>query len=51
MLVQADSEADLEAVAELAAGLPVMPAPADDIARALDIRHVLVLISRRGIEQ
>lgn len=51
MLVQAESVADLEAVAELARGLPVLPASADDIARALGIRHIPVLISRRGIEQ
>lgn len=51
MLVQADSEADLEAVADLARGLPVLPASADDIARVLGIRHIPVLISRRGIEQ
>lgn len=51
MLVQADTVRDLEAVAELADGLPILPAPAGDIARALGIRHVPVLISRHGIEQ
>lgn len=51
MLVQAESVADLKTVAVLARGLPVLPASADDIARALGIRHIPVLISRRGIEQ
>lgn len=51
MLVQAESVADVKAVAALARGLPVLPASADDIARALGIRHIPVLISRRGIEQ
>jgi integrating conjugative element protein (TIGR03765 family) len=51
MLVQAESVADLEAMAALADGLPVLPAPGDDIARALGIRHIPVLISRHGIEQ
>lgn len=51
MLVQADTVRDLEVVAELADGLPILPAPADDIARALGIRHIPVLISRHGIEQ
>ncbi|MBK79508.1 MAG: integrating conjugative element protein [Gammaproteobacteria bacterium] len=51
MLVQAESVADLEAMAALARGLPVLPASADDIASAIGIRHIPVLISRRGIEQ
>lgn len=51
MLVQADTVRDFEVVAELADGLPVLPAPADDIARALGIHHIPVLISRHGIEQ
>lgn len=51
MLVQADSVADLEAIAALADGLPILPAPASDIARSLGIQHFPVLISRLGIEQ
>jgi integrating conjugative element protein (TIGR03765 family) len=51
MLVQAESVADLEAITALAGGLPILPAPASDIARSLGIRHFPVLISRLGIEQ
>ena len=51
MLVQADTQEDLWAIARLAAGLPVMPASASDIANALGILHYPVLISPRGIEQ
>lgn len=51
MLVEAGSETDLEVIAEIARGLPIMPAPAADIARALGLKHIPVLISRRGIEQ
>jgi integrating conjugative element protein (TIGR03765 family) len=51
MLVQAESVADLEAITALAGGLPILPAPASDIARSLGIQHFPVLISRLGIEQ
>ncbi|MEQ8994206.1 MAG: integrating conjugative element protein [Pseudomonadales bacterium] len=51
MLVNADSPADLEAVAAIAQGLPILPASATDIAQALGLAHIPVLISRRGIEQ
>ena len=51
MLVQADSVRDLEAIARLADGLPILPASATDIAKALGLQHFPVLISRRGIEQ
>ena len=51
MLAQADSVADLEAIARIAEGLAILPAPASDIARALGIQHFPVLISRLGIEQ
>ena len=51
MLVQADTMGDLQAIAELAAGLSVMPASASDIAKALGISHYPVLISAHGIEQ
>jgi len=51
MLVNAESAADLEAIAAIARGLPIMPASATDIAEALGIEHIPVLISRRGSEQ
>jgi len=51
MLVNADSKADLEAIAAIVRGLPILPASATDIAQALGLDHVPVLISRRGIEQ
>ena len=51
MLVQADTMGDLQAIAELAAGLSVMPASASDIAKALGISHYPVLITPHGIEQ
>ena len=51
MLVQAESVEDLEIIARIADGLPILPAPAADIGRALGIEHFPVLISRRGIEQ
>ncbi|MCB1849468.1 MAG: integrating conjugative element protein [Gammaproteobacteria bacterium] len=51
MLVQADTPEDLRAIAGLTAGLPVMPASASDIAKALGIAHYPVLIGPRGIEQ
>ena len=51
MLVQADTVDDLYAIAELAGGVAILPAPASDIARALGITHYPVLISAHGIEQ
>jgi len=51
MLVQADTVDDLRAIAELAAGLPILPASASDIARALGLSHYPVLITRTGLEQ
>lgn len=51
MLVDADSKADLEAIAAIARGLPILPASATDIAESLGLKHIPVLISRRGIEQ
>ena len=51
MLVEAESVGDLEAIARIADGLPILPASATDIARVLGIQHVPVLISRLGIEQ
>ena len=51
MLVQADTLDDLQTIAELAAGLSVMPASASDIAKALGVSHYPVLITPHGIEQ
>ena len=51
MLVQAETLEDLQAIARLAGGLPIMPASAADIATALGISHYPVLISGQGIEQ
>ena len=51
MLVQADTREDLQAIAALARGIPILPASATDIAQALGIRHYPVLISAKGIEQ
>jgi len=51
MLVNAESVADLEAIAAIARGLPILPASATDIAETLGLNHIPVLISRRGIEQ
>ena len=51
MLVQAETREDLEAVADLADGLSILPASASDIAKALGISHYPVLISAHGIEQ
>ncbi len=51
MLVQAETVDDLRLVAELANGLPILPAPATDIAEALGLSHYPVLISSEGIAQ
>jgi integrating conjugative element protein (TIGR03765 family) len=51
MLVQAENVEDLEAMARIAGSLPILPASATDIARALGLEHFPVLVSRRGIEQ
>jgi integrating conjugative element protein (TIGR03765 family) len=51
MLVQADTLADLQAIAALADGLPITPASAADIAAALGVAHYPVLVTSRGIEQ
>jgi integrating conjugative element protein, PFL_4695 family len=40
-----------EAIAAIARGLPILPASATDIAESLGLKHIPVLISRRGIEQ
>jgi len=51
LIVQADSLADLNALAELAAGIPLIPASGSDMARIYGLRHIPVLISRDGIRQ
>jgi integrating conjugative element protein (TIGR03765 family) len=51
MLVQAETADDLRSIAELANGLPILPAPATDIAAALGLSHYPVLISSEGIAQ
>jgi integrating conjugative element protein (TIGR03765 family) len=51
MLVEAETVDDLGAVAELANGLPILPASASDIARALGLAHYPVLITKHGLEQ
>jgi len=51
MLVQAETVDDLGAIAELAGGLPILPASASDIARALGLSHYPVLITKDGLEQ
>lgn len=51
MLVQAETQEDLRAIAQLAGGLPILPASAVDIATALGLSHYPVLITPQGIEQ
>ena len=51
MLVQAETVEDLEAIAEIARGLPILPASASDVAGTLGLSHYPVLVSRQGIEQ
>ncbi|MCP5443396.1 MAG: integrating conjugative element protein [Chromatiaceae bacterium] len=51
MLIQAETLDDLQTIAELAAGLSVMPASASDIAKVLGVSHYPVLITPHGIEQ
>lgn len=51
MLVQAETQEDLRAIARLARGLPILPASAADIGAALGISHYPVLITPQGIEQ
>ena len=51
LLVQVNSEAELQAMQRLAGGLAIVPTPATELARLLSLRHYPVLISRQGIEQ
>ena len=50
MLVQADTLEDLRVIAELAQGLPILPASASGIAKALGVAHYPVVITAHGIE-
>lgn len=45
LLVEAESPADLEDIAELAGVLPIVPAPATDLAAVLKLRHYPVCIT------
>ncbi|WP_162300026.1 PFL_4695 family integrating conjugative element protein [Kineobactrum sediminis] len=51
LLVQAETLEDLQTMATIAQGLPLLPAAATDLAETLELTHIPVLISRRGIEQ
>ena len=51
MLVEAATLDDLRVIAEIAKGLPILPASASDIAEALDLVYYPVLITKDGIEQ
>ena len=51
LLVQAESIADLEAIAAIANGLSITPASGSDIAKALDISHYPVAVSGGRIWQ
>jgi len=51
MLVDADTADDVAAIKAIANGLPILPASASDIVAPLQITHIPVLISERGIEQ
>lgn len=50
-LVQARTPADIQKVKEAAGDLPILVAPASEIAQALGLRHYPVLLSREGVEQ
>ncbi len=49
VLVQAETESDLEAVTAAAGGLPLIPASGEAFAEALQVWHYPVLITREGI--
>ncbi len=51
MLVQADTEADVRRVAEVAQGLSITLGSGSDLAAALAIHHYPVLITPDGIRQ
>ncbi|MCF6231117.1 MAG: integrating conjugative element protein [Gammaproteobacteria bacterium] len=51
ILVQAQTQADLERVARFAAGIPVLPVSGGELAQHFGIKHYPVLISKQWIEQ
>ena len=51
MLVEAEDVADLEAIAELAGDLPIVPASGADIAQALGLAHYPVCIDGKRLWQ
>jgi len=51
LLVEAESQADLEAIAELAGTLPIVPAPAGDMVGVLGLRHYPVCITATRLWQ
>lgn len=51
LLIEAETEADVWRVAEVAQGLPMTLGSGSDLAAALGIQHYPVLISGEGIEQ
>ena len=51
LLVAADSERELQAIAKLARGLSITPASGSDLARVLGLEHYPVLITASGISQ
>lgn len=50
-VVRVDSAQALKSLRELASGLALVPAPGDDLADRLRLRHYPVLITATGIEQ
>ena len=51
MLVEAGTVKDLEIIATLADGLPIVPASASDIAKALALSHYPVCVTATRIWQ
>ena len=51
LLVEAKAEADLEAIAELAGVLPIVPAPAADLAAVMGLRRYPVCITATRLWQ
>lgn len=51
LLVQAETTADLRAIARIADGLQIAPASGTSIAKAVGVSHYPVLIGPTGIEQ
>lgn len=51
IVVNVESAGALDALRRAAAGLTLVPAPGDDLARRLGLRHYPVLVTPTGIEQ